>query len=143
MAATPVAGSRAPTPGERRVLQRGLGATPVPPDQVEHLVGAARVLDVVPGTLLLEQGDMGDDLLVVLDGIVEVRRSGRLVAHPGPGTVLGEHGARHLGPRTAAVTAVTRGRVAVLPGRAVRLAMRRAPVAEELLEDVGRGREVA
>lgn len=143
MAPIHTAGSRAPTTGERHVLERGLLATPIPPHQVADLVAAARVIDVVPGTLLLEQGDMGDDLLVVLEGVVEVRRSGCLVAHPGPGTVLGEHGALHHGPRTAAVTAVTRGRVALLPGRSVRLALRRAPIAEQLLEDVDRSREHA
>src|SRR5262249_17926173 len=42
------------------------------------------------GTMLTQQGAIGDEFFLLLDGHVEVYRSGTVVAREGPGTPLGE-----------------------------------------------------
>lgn len=133
---------RSPSPAERAALVEGLRATAVPDELVADLVDAAQVHAVRPGDPLLEQGDRGRALLVVIEGVVEVRHDGQLVAHLMPGEVAGEVGAALDLPRTGAVAAVTRGRVAVLPDRAVRRVLRRAPAAAEELRDVASARRI-
>jgi CRP-like cAMP-binding protein len=68
-----------------------------------------------PGDVLVTQGDAGDDVFLLFDGILRVERDGDLVAEVGPGAVLGEIAALGGGPRTASLVAVTRCRVAVVP----------------------------
>ena len=76
--------------------------------------GGARpeVLHLAEGAVLVEQGAVGTDLFVLLDGILEVLVDGRHVAEVGPGAVLGERAALEGGRRTSTLRATTRCRVA-------------------------------
>lgn len=65
-----------------------------------------------PGDVLIRQGDKGDDLYLVLDGILTVEIDGTVVAEIGPGAVVGEMSALQGGIRTATITATTPVRVA-------------------------------
>ncbi len=65
------------------------------------------------GTQLTRQGDPGDELFLVLDGVVRVEVDGRALAELGPGAVIGERALLEDGIRTSTVTAVTPVRVAV------------------------------
>jgi Cyclic nucleotide-binding domain len=67
------------------------------------------------GEVLVEQGDEGTDVYLLLDGIVAVEVDGEQVADMGPGTVLGERASLEEGKRTATLRAVTKSRVATLP----------------------------
>ncbi len=67
------------------------------------------------GTLLTQQGEPGDELYLVLDGVLEVQVDGERVAEIGPGAVLGERGVLEGGRRTATVRALTDCRIAVAP----------------------------
>jgi hypothetical protein len=69
------------------------------------------------GTLLTRQGDPGDELYLVLDGVAVVEVDGRAVAELGPGAVVGERAILEEGLRTSTVRATTPLRVAVA-GRA-------------------------
>jgi hypothetical protein len=69
-----------------------------------------------PGDTLVEQGDQGEELFLLFDGILAVEQDGEQVAEVGPGAVLGEMALLEGGRRTATLRAVTRCRVAVVPG---------------------------
>jgi CRP-like cAMP-binding protein len=65
--------------------------------------------------VLVTQGAKGDDLYLVLDGVLGVEVDGEQVAEMGPGTMLGERASLEGGVRTATLRALTECRVAVVP----------------------------
>ena len=71
------------------------------------------------GETLVEQGDEGRELFLILDGIVDVEVDGEEVAELGPGTLLGEMALLEGGKRTASVYATTLVRAVVIPPDAV------------------------
>jgi hypothetical protein len=71
------------------------------------------------GETLTEQGAEGNELYLLLDGIVEVEVDGEPVAEIGPGALLGERALLEGGTRTATVRAKTPARVAVVPAAAI------------------------
>jgi cAMP-binding proteins - catabolite gene activator and regulatory subunit of cAMP-dependent protein kinases len=66
-----------------------------------------------PGETLVEQGQEGQELFLLLDGVLSVVVDGREIAEIGPGAVLGERALLEGGKRTSTLRAVTRCRVAV------------------------------
>jgi hypothetical protein len=64
------------------------------------------------GELLVRQGEAGDELFLVLDGVLALDVDGRELAALGPGTVLGERAVLEDGRRTATLRAVTACKVA-------------------------------
>jgi Cyclic nucleotide-binding domain len=68
------------------------------------------------GEVLVEQGQAGDELYLLFDGVLAVEQDGRRVAEVGPGAILGEMALLEGGRRTATLRAMTRCRVAVVPG---------------------------
>ena len=70
---------------------------------------------VKPGDTLVEQGDAGDELYLLLDGVLSVEVDGELVAEVGPGAILGEGAALGDGTRMATLRARTKCRVGVIP----------------------------
>ena len=71
------------------------------------------------GEVLVEQGEEGDDLYLLLDGVLGVDVDGERVAELGPGTMLGERAALEDGVRTATLRALTPCRVVVVPSKLV------------------------
>ncbi len=67
------------------------------------------------GEYLVQQGDPGDSLFLLLDGVLSVTIDGEGVAEVGPGVVLGERAVLEGGVRTASLQASTDVRVAVAP----------------------------
>ncbi len=65
------------------------------------------------GKCLVQQGDPGDALFLLLDGVLSVQIDGEAVAEVGPGVVLGERAVLEGGIRTATLEAKTEVRVAV------------------------------
>jgi Cyclic nucleotide-binding domain len=89
-----------------------------------------------PGETLVEQGDPGDELFLLFDGVLSVEQDGQPVVEVGPGAILGEMALLEGGRRTATLRAVTRCRVAVVPGdRVDRQAL--AEVARRRREEFG------
>jgi len=79
---------------------------------------AIRSLD--EGETLVEQGDPGTDVFLILDGIFVVEVDGEPVVEIGPGAVVGERAALEGGGRrTASLIARTRARVASVPADAL------------------------
>lgn len=65
------------------------------------------------GAHLVEQGDWGASLFLLLDGVLQVVVDGEPLAEIGPGAVLGERAVLEKGVRTATLVALTDVRVAV------------------------------
>jgi hypothetical protein len=74
------------------------------------------VSKIKAGTTVVEQGAPGDELLLLLDGVVSIEVDGEPLAEMGPGAVLGERALLEGGTRTATVRAVTACKVAAVPG---------------------------
>ena len=88
-----------------------------------------RTLDV--DDTLVEQGEPGDELFLLLDGVLVADVDGDEVAEIGPGAILGERALLEGGKRMATLRARTRCRVGVIPAGAV---------AREALEQIATGR---
>jgi cyclic nucleotide-binding protein len=71
------------------------------------------------GETLVEQGEPGDELYLLLDGVFAVEIDGEPVAEVGPGALVGERALLEGGTRKATLRATTPSRVAVVPGDAV------------------------
>jgi hypothetical protein len=69
------------------------------------------------GKTLVEQGDPGEDMFMLLDGVLRVEIDGQIVAQVGVGALLGELALLGDGRRTATLRAVRPSRVAVLRAR--------------------------
>jgi len=72
-----------------------------------------------PDETLVEQGEPGDMLYLVLDGVLAVLVDGEEVAEIGPGAIVGEKALLEGGTRTATLSARTRCRIAVIPGELI------------------------
>jgi CRP-like cAMP-binding protein len=68
------------------------------------------------GAILVSQGDPGDELYLLSDGLLAVEIDGVTVTELGPGAVVGEVALVAGGRRTATLRAVTPCRVAAVPG---------------------------
>jgi hypothetical protein len=71
------------------------------------------------GETLTRQGDPGDEVYLVLDGMVSVDVDGTALGEVGPGAILGERALLEGGRRTSTLTAVTPVRVAAARGSSV------------------------
>jgi len=63
--------------------------------------------------ILVKQGDAGQELFLLLDGVLSVEVDGKPIAEVGPGAILGERALLETGTRTATLRALTAVRVAV------------------------------
>jgi len=72
-----------------------------------------RIRTLREGELLTEQGQTGDELFLLLDGVLRVDVDGKALAELGPGAVLGERAILEGGLRTSTLVAVTSCKVAV------------------------------
>ncbi len=71
------------------------------------------VRKVGEGTTLVAQGDAGDEIFLLLDGVLAVDVDGKELGQLGPGAVLGERSALEGGLRTSTLRAVTDCKVAI------------------------------
>jgi hypothetical protein len=78
------------------------------------MIPERRTLD--PEETLVEQGAPGDELYLILDGVLVVDIDGEEVAEIGPGAIVGERALLEGGTRTATLRAQTPCRIAVIPG---------------------------
>ena len=83
------------------------------------------------GRTLVQQGDPGDELFLLFDGVLRVEIDGRPVAEVGPGALVGELALLREGRRMATLRAVTPCRVAVVP---------KDRVDRQALEEIAKGR---
>lgn len=93
---------------ERQLAEMLLRDTPRPP-----------VRRLRAGEVLTRQGDPGDELYIIVDGVLVVIVDGVEIVELGPGAVLGERALLHGGRRTGTLTAATPTKVMVVPGHRV------------------------
>ncbi len=75
--------------------------------ELERVAKASDEITMTAGTLIVDQGQMGREAFVILDGEVVVKRNGRKVATLEAGEVVGELSLLDHGPRTATATCAT------------------------------------
>lgn len=89
-------------------LERDLSVTIMQADQRPQM----RALE--PGDVLVRQGQPGDTIFLLLDGLLAVDVDGEVLTEIGPGAILGERAVLEGGRRTATLTCLTPVRVAVV-----------------------------
>lgn len=80
---------------------------------------APEVRRLEQGKVLVRQGEPGEEVFLVLDGVLRVLVDGDCVAEVGPGAVVGERAALEGGRRSSSVEALTPVRLAVVPAGAL------------------------
>jgi CRP-like cAMP-binding protein len=84
-----------------------------------HGAHKPKIRKLAAGDVLARQGDPGDSLFLLLDGVLDVSVDGKALGDLGPGAVVGERAILESSPRTATLTAVTAVKVAEAPAEAV------------------------
>ncbi|MDT4936624.1 MAG: hypothetical protein QOG80_295 [Pseudonocardiales bacterium] len=84
-----------------------------------HGAHKPKIRTLAEGDVLAHQGGPGDELFLVLDGVLDVSVDDRKLGDLGPGAVIGERAILESSPRTATLTALTPVRVAVAPAEAL------------------------
>jgi hypothetical protein len=86
--------------------------------ELSHVVmgGDAKqeIKKVRKGKTLCEQGDRGDEVYLLLDGVLAVEVDGEPLTELGPGAILGERAVLEGGVRTSTLRAVTKCKVAAV-----------------------------
>lgn len=85
--------------------------------ELEHVHGISTELRVKAGQVLMTEGNVGHEMVVVLEGELEVRRGGEHVADIGPGGFAGEMALLAHRPRNSSVVAKTDGVILHIDGR--------------------------
>ena len=67
----------------------------------------ATYLEEPAGTVLVQEGKVGHEFIIVLDGEIEIRKGDQVIATRGPGSYIGEIALIDHRPRTATVVATT------------------------------------
>ena len=75
--------------------------------ELTSIARAGDEITMTAGTLIIDQGQMGREAFVVLDGQVTVKRGGRKITTLGAGAMVGELSLLDHGPRTATVVCDT------------------------------------
>jgi Cyclic nucleotide-binding domain len=78
-----------------------------------------KVKKVRPGKELVRQGDEGDTMFLLMDGVLEVDVDGEVLASVGPGAMLGERALIEGGKRTSTLRAATPCTVVMIPPDAI------------------------
>jgi CRP/FNR family cyclic AMP-dependent transcriptional regulator len=74
---------------------------------LEQVSKIADEVESQPGEVLMRQGEIGRDFVLIVDGGVRIERNGKVIAHRGPGEFLGELALLDKKPRTATVVTET------------------------------------
>ena len=114
------------------------------PEEIRALRGITRETDFAPGAEIFREGDSGDGVYIVKDGLVEI--SARLGGNPrkvlsqlGPGEIFGEMAVIEEQPRSATATSVKNTRVYFIPRREMLRLLQRSPgLSLNVLQEISR-----
>ncbi len=112
-------GSHTPWGGEDSPALVTQAETALERELSEHIMRGGTKPDIRSiriGETLVEAGQLGSELFLLLDGVLSVEVGGREVATVASGAVLGERALLESGERTATLRAVTPCRVAAVEG---------------------------
>ncbi len=85
--------------------------------ELQKIAKATDEITLPAGHVLMEQGQLGREAFVIVDGTATVKRNGRKIAELGPGSAVGELSLLDRGERTATVEAETELTVLVIGPR--------------------------
>jgi hypothetical protein len=114
-------------------LERQLSA------QVMRGAQKPKIARIKPGTTLVEQGEEGSEVYLLLDGVLRVEHDGQRLAEYGPGALLGERAHLEGGKRTSTLVAVTKCRVASVDAAALDRAALQELSKDHRREETARG----
>lgn len=95
--------------------------------ELNSIARAGDDIRMTAGTIIIDQGQMGREAFVVLDGTVTVKRGGRKITTLGPGAMVGELSLLDHGPRTATVVCDTDCTLFVIDQRHFRAVLEEHP----------------
>jgi CRP/FNR family transcriptional regulator, cyclic AMP receptor protein len=102
--------------------------------ELASIAKAGDDIAMTAGTLIIDQGQLGREAFVVLEGQVTVKRGGRKITSLGPGAMVGELSLLDHGPRTATVVCETDCMLFVIDQRHFRNVLEQHPsIAMKLL----------
>lgn len=101
--------------------------------ELGEIASVADELAMPAGRTLMREGDRGRELVVVLEGDVEIRRNGRRIPVRGDGNVFGEAALLTGAPRNATVTTASQATVLVITDRAFDKLLRDVPTIQRKL----------
>lgn len=107
--------------------------------QLRQISSLMTRVDRAPGTVLIEEGRIGNEFFIVLEGKVEVRRGDHVIATRGPGEFFGEIALLDKRPRTATVAVIEPVVVEVLSRQEFSSLLAQAPeLAQEIMATMAR-----
>lgn len=86
--------------------------------ELDHVAQSATDLNLDPGDVLMREGSLANEMVIVVDGTLEVTRDGEHVADIGPGGFAGEMALLTHSHRNSTVTTKTNCSVLHIDGRA-------------------------
>ena len=95
--------------------------------ELTRIARAGDEVTVPEGKVLVEQGDIGREMFVILDGNAAVKRNGRKIASLDVGDPVGELSLLDHGPRTATVVATSDLTLFVLSSRRFNAVLEESP----------------
>lgn len=105
--------------------------------ELRAIAKTAKIVTVHKGTQIINEGDEGNTMYVILVGTARVSRAGRKLATAGPGDAFGELALLSKGPRTASVVALSDMELAMITRRQLSRLLESAPAfARKLLESL-------
>jgi cAMP-dependent protein kinase regulator len=122
----------------RRELAEALHEVPLfarcTPRELRTIARFVETADLPAGTDLVREGEVGDALFVILEGVAVIRTGDRELGRVSEGDYVGELALLDGAPRAADVVAATDVKIAVLGVRMFRTLVRELPdLAEQLL----------
>ncbi len=107
--------------------------------EIRQISQLATPLDEPAGTVLVKEGKVGHEFIIVLEGEIEVRKGDQVIATRGPGSYIGEIALIDHRPRTATVVATTPVSIEVIGQREfAELLLEMPELAQQILATVAR-----
>jgi CRP/FNR family cyclic AMP-dependent transcriptional regulator len=105
--------------------------------EIGQISQLATPLEQPAGAVLVQEGKIGHEFIIVLDGEIEIRKGDQVIATRGPGSYIGEIALLDHRPRTATVIATTPVTVEVIGQREFAgLLVEQPEIAQQLLSAV-------
>ncbi|HEX3640981.1 MAG TPA: cyclic nucleotide-binding domain-containing protein, partial [Ktedonobacteraceae bacterium] len=119
----------------------------VPDNYLLHLVATSKLLTLLPGAVILNEGEYGRALYLMLEGHIEISSAGAdghelLVAILRPGEYFGEYGMMTGKPRNATVRAKTAAVVLEVPEQVMQRLMEIVPAVQTFFEKLSTVRSI-
>jgi CRP-like cAMP-binding protein len=107
--------------------------------EIRQISQLATPLEQPAGSVLVQEGKIGHEFIIVLDGEIEIRKGDQVIATRGPGSYIGEIALIDHRPRTATVVATTPVSIEVIGQREFAGLLEEVPeLSQQLLATVAR-----